>query len=657
MSAPAESYQSRARRFAGEEARLARRSRALSWARLAAAAAVVLFLFLGLLSAAAPPGWVWLGAAGGGVAFAALALAHDRVIRRQQRWGELAALNEEGLARMARRWDDLPPGPGAADAPEPAAALPAFVRDLDLFGRRSLARLLGTARTPVGRRTVVRWLLAPAPPDEVRRRQAAVAELAPALDFRQRLEAAGLASGVPVDPREASPPAGGAVGRLAGRLGRRSSRREPGDLARFLAWAEGEPWLLRRPVLLWAARLLPVVAFALILAAVAGAVPWSLAALALVVNLVVAWTAAGRIGERLDAVAAGADDLAAYAGALAVAEEGRFAAERLRELAAELEGEPPSGALSRLARRVQIADARHGSFHVITQSLLLWDVHALWLLERWQVGPGRRVRRWLAALGELEALAALAALAHDEPEWTLARIAEDGAPRLTARALAHPLLPGTARVANDVAVGPPGTFLLVTGSNMSGKSTLLRALGVNVVLAQAGGPACAAELELPPLALGTSVIVEDSLGDGVSFFMAELLRLKEVVDLAERAPAEGRTLLFLLDEVLRGTNNRERREALRRVIAHLVARGAIGAVSTHDLELGDLPEIAEAAVPVHFRETVHPPGSEGPPMSFDHLLRPGPATTTNALRLLEAVGLGGGAPRGAPDDEPGPAPH
>jgi DNA mismatch repair ATPase MutS len=310
---------------------------------------------------------------------------------------------------------------------------------------------------------------------------------------------------------------------------------------------------------------------------------------------------------------------------------------------------------------VEIADARHGSFHIVTQALLLWDVHALWLLERWQVGPGRRVRRWLEALAELEALAALAALAHDEPEWTFPRLVEEGPPVLAARALAHPLLAAGARVANDVTVGPPGTFLLVTGSNMSGKSTLLRALGVNVVLAQAGGPVCAADLELPPVLLGTSVIVEDSLGDGVSFFMAELLRLKQVVDLAEFAPAEGppaggRVLLFLLDEVLRGTNNRERREALRRVMAHLMARPAIGAVSTHDLELGDLPEIAGAAVPVHFRETIHPPGSGGPPMSFDYLLRPGPATTTNALRLLEAVGLGGRAARGAPDEEPEPAP-
>ncbi|HEX2164180.1 MAG TPA: hypothetical protein VHM02_09545, partial [Thermoanaerobaculia bacterium] len=177
MTAPEQSYRERRERFAGEAARLARRSNGLSWARLAAAAGVVAFLFQGLLAAAAPPAWVWIGAAAFAVAFAALALAHDRVIRRQRRWSELAAINEEGLARIARRWSALPPGPrppGAAEegAPAQPPALPAFARDLDLFGPRSLARLLGTARTPVGRATLARWLLDPAAPEEARARQA-----------------------------------------------------------------------------------------------------------------------------------------------------------------------------------------------------------------------------------------------------------------------------------------------------------------------------------------------------------------------------------------------------------------------------------------------------------------------------------------------------
>jgi DNA mismatch repair ATPase MutS len=204
-------------------------------------------------------------------------------------------------------------------------------------------------------------------------------------------------------------------------------------------------------------------------------------------------------------------------------------------------------------------------------------------------------------------------------------------------------LPAATRVVNDVVVGPPGTFLLVTGSNMSGKSTLLRAIGVNVVLAGAGGPVCAGGLRLPPVALWTSVRVQDSLERGVSYFMAELQRLKLVVDAARLQHERGGTqrvpsLLYLLDEILQGTNTVERQIAARRIIAFLVASGAIGAVSTHDLALADAPELSAGTRPVHFTDTVGD-GAGRPVMSFDYRLRPGVATTTNALRLMELVGL------------------
>ena len=236
-------------------------------------------------------------------------------------------------------------------------------------------------------------------------------------------------------------------------------------------------------------------------------------------------------------------------------------------------------------------------------------------------------------------------MSHDHPDWTFPTLADPGsaAPVLAARGLGHPLLPGA--VGNDVAVGPPGTFLLVTGSNMSGKSTLLRAIGANVVLAQAGGPVAAQEMSLPPLALATSILVEDSLADGVSFYMAELLSVRKVVRAAGRAHGEGRTLLYLLDEILRGTNSAERRVAVRRVLQHLLAAGAIGAVSTHDLELAGIPEIRDACHPVHFRESFESTES-GPRMTFDYRLREGVATTANALKLLDLVGLGSEAGEG-----------
>jgi len=642
-------YARRRDRFAAAEARLASRSRALSWARLAAVAVALFTLLQVLLDAAAPPAWTWGLLAAAVAVFVALAVVHDRVIRRQRRWSELAAVNADGLARLERRWDDLPPSlappsvapPAVAPPPEtlddhavadthPDGHPPAVARDLGLFGAVSLARLLSTARTPAGRATLGRWLLEAAPVDEARRRQPAVAELAADLELRQDLELAG---------------------RLA--LLERAERRDGGDAdpEPFFAWAEGEPWLLARPWLLWAARLLPLVTLALIAAAILGLVPSSLAALLVVGNLVLSWTCQGPVHERLDRVSAGAAELAAYAAALEVvaadrsdtprSDTPRFDAPLLAALADELSAEdaPAATWMRRLARRVEIADARHGSFHVVVQVLTLWDFHALSFIEHWQAAAGRRVRRWLSALGELEALAALAALAHDQPAWSFPTLADAGPGRLEARNLGHPLLADGARVGNDVAIGPPGTFLLVTGSNMSGKSTLLRALGLDVTLAQMGGPACADALTLTPLALGTSILVEDSLADGVSFFLAELLRLKQVVERAAAAHRQGRSLLFLLDEVLRGTNSRERRLAVTAVLEHLLREGAVGAISTHDLELGHVPVLETAARPVHFRETVRPAGGDGPPMTFDYRLRPGPAPTTNALALMAAVGL------------------
>jgi DNA mismatch repair ATPase MutS len=243
----------------------------------------------------------------------------------------------------------------------------------------------------------------------------------------------------------------------------------------------------------------------------------------------------------------------------------------------------------------------------------------------------------------VEALAALAGLAHDNPAWAFPDFAP-AATALEARGLGHPLLPADGRVVNDVTVGPVGAFLLVTGSNMSGKSTLLRALGVNVALAGAGGPVCAGALRLPPVALWTSMRVQDSLARGVSYFMAELQRLKQIVDAARPGAAGGdgdaggRRVLYLLDEILQGTNTAERQIAARRIVLFLVERGALGAVSTHDLTLADEPAVAAVAHPVHFTETFATT-ADGPAMSFDYRLRPGIATSTNALRLMELVGL------------------
>ena len=295
---------------------------------------------------------------------------------------------------------------------------------------------------------------------------------------------------------------------------------------------------------------------------------------------------------------------------------------------------------------MELSDVRHNpQLHLPLTVATQWDIHVCVRLERWKKQHGASLRGWMVALGRTDALSALAGLAHAHPDWAFPEISDgqsNGQPRLEARALGHPLLAPETAVRNDVSLGPPGSLLLVTGSNMSGKSTLLRAIGANVILAGAGGPVCAEAMALPVADLRTSMRIRDSLEEGISYFMAELARLKAVCDAASAASVGGgageRPVLYLLDEILQGTNTAERQIAARRVLRHLLHQRAIGAVTTHDLTLADAEDLKERAVLVHFRESLESSEGDGP-ITFDYRLRPGIATSTNALRLMEIMGL------------------
>jgi hypothetical protein len=595
---PDDVYAARAARFAAEEAAVARRFDRVANARLAAFLAAVACAGAG---AALRQPILAAPAAALFVAFVVLVTHHGRLRRRRRLARVRREVNEEGRARIGRRWDELPLRHEApADADHPYAA------DLDVFGRASLMHLLDTTATPVGQARLRSWLLARAAPDAIADRQGGVAELAPLLELREELQVRCRLIG------EARP-----------------------DPEPFLAWAEAEPWLTPRRRLLWAARVSPVLLWA-------GVAAWGLhlapplwPAL-LVANLAIWARLATAVEDSLARVRRQEGAYRQYAEALellAGADLGSAALRRLRETCT-LEGAPAHRHVRRVGRLAELAVPPEAQLHIVVQALSLWNVHMLVALERWQARAGRSARAWLDAVGTFEALTALAALAHDNPGWARPEQASPGA-ALQAKGLGHPLIPPAARVDNDVTVGPPGTFLFVTGSNMAGKSTLLRAIGTNVVLAQAGAAVCARSLRLPPLELWTSIRVVDSLERGVSFFLAELRRLHRVV---EAARGRGPELCYLLDEVLQGTNTAERQVAARRVIRHLVASGAIGAVTTHDLTLAESPEMLAIARPVHLRETLVGDGDR-PVMTFDYRLREGVATSTNALRLMAMVGL------------------
>jgi hypothetical protein len=553
------------------------------------------------------------------VTFVVLVVLHARVIDAENEARRFMLVNEDALARVTGAWRKLPhTGAALTEASRP------FADDLDLFGKSSLFQRICTAHTRFGQGRLAELLTVAPEPDEVRARQRAVRALAPELEIRQELEALalGLSDRLATGKRAAS---------LTG--GTPSTPTTP-DPEPLLAWAESEPEIRPRRALVAVARVLPVVTVAGIVAHGAFGLPLLAWTIPLFLQVALIWATRRSTLRVFGAVSTTEGTFLRYGTMLELLERLDLDADLVQALRGGLTslGSKPSRAMREFRNRVSWLDLRHnGLIHPFANLFLLWDFHCVVALEGWQVAYGKVVRGWFRALGELEALCSLAALAHDEPEFTFPEVS-GGPARFVASELGHPLIEAPQRVANDVVLPEPGTALLVTGSNMSGKSTLLRAMGLAAVLAFAGAPVCARRLEISVSMLRTSIRVRDSLESGVSHFYAELAKLKAVM----AATDQGQAVLFLLDEVLHGTNSRERQIGARWLLAELLSRGAIGVVSTHDMGLCHLPdpELMARVRLVHFRENI-----DAGKMTFDYRLREGPVTAGNALRLMRLVGL------------------
>lgn len=606
-------YEGRVARFRKERDAVAARSGRLSNLRL-----IVFLLAVVAAIAAVDFPVVRLALSTLAAAFMALFFGLVALFRRAQR--ELDALeamvtvNEEARARVERDWDALEVG-------AEAAALPAehpYAEDLDLFGNASLMRLLGSVRTAPGNETLSAWLCNPAPPRDIAARQRAVAELAPLLEFRQQLEAQGLR-----------------VGKVSG-----------AQVQGFLQWAESTDAIVEPERAVSVGRVVgPLMGAAgvwLFVIWLLGSAVGVLWIVPILVNALLTGAHRKRIHASLDVLSACEEAFLRYAKMLETIVSNDFASQSMKDLVARVRL-PNDSALKELRRihgLVHLGDVRRSSGYFFLQILLLWDFHVASGLIKWRQRSGQRARGWLEALGSAEALSALAGLAHDNPHWIVPEVDPNGPSIIDARGLGHPLLNDGVRVVNDVQIGPAHTFLLVTGSNMSGKSTLLRAIGVNVVLAQAGSVVCATRFRMRPLEMHTSVRVHDSLAEGVSYFMAGVMRLKSIVDAARSHRRDNAEFLYLLDEILQGTNTAERQVAVRNILGELLGLETIGAVTTHDLTLADTSELRQASHPVHFSEVIEPNSdADEATLSFDYKLRPGIATSTNALRLLKLMGV------------------
>ena len=583
-----------ARRLAVREAEVARLTKLhdrIGTLRLALGVVALLVAWAVLFERAFAAVWLLVPVA----AFVALVLYHSFVRRTRVRAERAATYYRHGIARIEDRWI------GLGQRGERFAAIDhLYAADLDLFGEGSLFELLSVARTRMGEDTLARWLLSPAAPAEIPLRHASITDLRERLDLREEMAVLGEDADVGVNPHS------------------------------LLAWAES-PNQLSQYWLLGVALLLPALAIvaALVWHYKGFATPFVLVVL---VEAGVAYLVKRALSEAIYGTESAFRDLKLFTALLLRIERNAFAAPALKDLVRRLSSHtlPASATVARLARVIDFADARNNPILRLLDVPLLYSLHVALAAERWRATHGKVIRQWVDALGEFEALASLAGYSYEHPEDPFPDFV-NGAAAFTATELGHPLIPASDCVRNSVSIEGATRVLLVSGSNMSGKSTLLRTIGINTVLAMAGAPVRARSLRLTPLHVGASIRVNDSLHEGSSRFYAEITRLRQIHGLLER----GLPLLFLLDELLQGTNSRDRLTGAEGIVRTFVAAGAIGLVSTHDLALTDIGGLPPGTLRnVHFQDDL----SDGQ-MRFDFTLREGVVTKSNGIELMRAIGL------------------
>ena len=562
--------------------------------RLLVVTAVLIAAWFSFYRSAFTPWWLLVFL----LIFIVLAVAHAKVLRQRACAERAVGFYRKGLARIEDRWI------GAGQIGEPAGTHPEahsslYATDLDLFGRGSLFELLSLARTRMGEDTLADWLLTPSPVAEIFERHAAVAELRSRLDLREDAAVLGEDLRVGVHPKA------------------------------LTQWAEA-PNRLGQRGLRW-------IFLALAFAAVASCVVWAELGtkapffVIVLVETVITALLRRQTSDVLHSTGLAFEDLKLLSSLLARLEGEQFEARPLQVLQAQLLSHevPGSQAIARLRTIVEHVQSLENPIMRVLNIPLLYAVQTAYAAEAWRSAHGAAVRAWLTAVGKLEALLSLAGYSYEHPADPFPEFLE-GSPCLAATAISHPLIPAAKCVRNDISICGETKILLISGSNMSGKSTLMRAVGINTVLAMAGAPVRAGSMRLTPLQIGASILVNDSLQEGSSRFYAEITRLRKICDLAETQPP----VLFLLDELLQGTNSKDRLVGAEGVVHELLSSGAIGFISTHDLALTHIGEKDSRLRNLHFQDRI-----ENGKMKFDFKLQDGIVTKSNGIELMRLIGL------------------
>src|SRR6266446_3444697 len=589
VSNPSHEYSVRLERFAGAVGAKHRQHLLAGNTKIAVIAAGLVLAWFSLAKEWLAPYWLALPSC----TYAALAVLHEYIQRARSRAETAAEFYRKGLARMEDRWV----GTGHT-GDRFREVVHVYAEDLDLFGRGGLFELLSTARLPMGENQLAHWLCVPSSREAILERHSLIRELRGKLDLREDLAVTGE------DVR---------------------TRLNPESL---VGWAERQRVL---PKSRWrtVAVALALCSVAAILDYFAGG-PYRIALIFLAMDAIFLRALKKRAQAVIHGVSCNAEGLLLFSRILQRLEREPLASPRLRTFSAELtaEGRRASPAIRKLARIVYWIDAEHSLLAHLAELPLLYTIQVAFAAEAWRSRFGHTMRRWVEISGETEALLSLAGYAFEHPADPFPEfVNEENSAKFHAEELGHPLIPAARCIRNSVQLDNGTRVLLVSGSNMSGKSTLLRAVGVNAVLAMAGAPVRAKSLRLTSLAIGTRIRSTDSLQEGRSGFYTEILHIRAVFKLAESGKLP---LLFLFDELLEGTNSKDRRIGAEGLLRALLERGAIGIVTTHDLALTEVGQSSGQLLRnMHFQDYL-----ENGNMRFDYTLREGVVAKSNAIELM-----------------------
>ena len=592
-------YQERENHFRQVADQLKKRYNLLSLGRLLYFVfAVALIIFLAQQHWSLALSWTILAIA----LFLWMILRHRKVQEAEQHHRHLAEVNRQEQAALDYHFSEFPNGEQYADPLHP------YSGDLDLFGPYSIFQFCNRTVTAAGSNQLAQWLKGAAAPEVVRERQPAAQELGPQLDWRQHFRAYGLAQ----------------------------SDEQTYQLA-LQKWMDEPFFVYGKKWMRWALWLLPIWAVGALIVILPN-YPLALVLLAILPAVLLLRQTFDQVNRTLEYTAKAESWLLRYGILIQEIEKLEVKTPLLHNVQGHFRNAEAQFGASQAIRQLSYylgqLNVRNNPFAIFLNLIGLWDLQWVYQLEKWKVQHREDLPQWFAALGEMDALSSLANLHYNQPDWVFPVLHQDAS--LSAKQLGHPLIPSDRRIGNDLQMPTHQHLKLLTGSNMAGKSTWLRSLGVNLVLAQAGAPVCAQALSMPPLLVFTGMRTQDDLSASASSFYAELRRLRAMLDAVIAQKGQSSGVFFLLDEILKGTNSRDRHQGSRALMLQLLRHGSAGFIATHDLELTAM----EAENPGLIQNVCMEVDIQGDELYFDYTLKPGISQSFNASLLMRRMGIG-----------------